>query len=122
MRKFIILIVIICGLGILFAVNPESASYMPRCLFHSLTGWNCPACGSQRALHQLLHLHFAKAFTYNPFLLISLPYLGTLILCQWFNENHRFDALKKICHHPILVNIYLLLLLIWWIVRNLFHI
>lgn len=114
MRKAIVLFIILLGLGILFRVNPESVSFMPRCLFHSLTGWDCPACGTQRALHQLLHFHFRKGFAYNPFLVISMPYLGLLVLCQWF----KLDRLKHVCHHPVLVNIYLLLLIAWWILRN----
>lgn len=91
---------------------------MPRCLFHLFTGWDCPACGTQRALHQLLHGHLREAFGYNPFLLVSLPYLGALTLCHWFNDGGRFDRLKKVCHHPVLVNIYLFLLVAWWIGRN----
>jgi hypothetical protein len=118
MRKALVLLVILLGLGILFGVNPESVSFMPRCLFHSLTGWDCPACGTQRALHQLLHLHLREGFAYNPFLVISMPYLSLLVLCQWFNIDGKLDRLKRVCHHPVLVNIYLLLLIVWWIFRN----
>ena len=118
MKKAIVLFILLCGLGILFWMNPESVPFMPRCLFHLFTGWDCPACGTQRALHQLLHGHLREAFGYNPFLLISIPYLGALTLCHWFNADGRFDRMKKVCHHPVLVNIYLFLLVAWWIGRN----
>ena len=118
MRKAIVLTVVVCGLGVLFWVNPESVPFMPRCLFHQFTGWDCPACGTQRALHQLLHGHLYEAFAYNPFLLISLPYVGALALCRWFNDGHRFDRLKRLCHHPLTVRVYLVLLVAWWVGRN----
>ncbi|HIZ27341.1 MAG TPA: DUF2752 domain-containing protein [Candidatus Barnesiella merdipullorum] len=118
MKKAIVLLVILCGLGIYFMIDPESVSFMPRCVFHWCTGLDCPACGTQRAMHQLLHGHLREAFAYNPFLLISLPYLGGLILCRWFNNKGWFDGLKRVCYHPVMVNIYLILLVAWWIGRN----
>lgn len=117
-RKLAVGLVTVLALGTLFCVNPEHAPFMPRCVFHWLTGWDCPACGSQRALHQLLHLHVREAFAYNPFLLISLPYLGALAACRWFNDGGRLDRLQRVCHHPATVHTYLILLVAWWIVRN----
>lgn len=43
--------------------------------FHALTGWDCPACGGQRALHSLLHGRFGEALRFNPFLVVAVPYL-----------------------------------------------
>lgn len=117
-KKILVILAVFIGLGILFKINPESDSFMPRCLFHFITGWDCPACGTQRALHQILHLNFRAGIAYNPFLFVSLPYLGALTICQWFNDHGRFDKLKHLCHHPLLVRTYLAALVCWWIFRN----
>ena len=67
-------LILIILLGItLFFIDPEYSSFVPKCPFRWFTGLNCPACGSQRAIHQLLHLNIKRAFEYNPFLILSLP-------------------------------------------------
>src|SRR6056297_1458833 len=54
------LLVLFAGLAVLyFLLNPDETEFFPRCIFHSLTGYYCPGCGSQRAIHNLLHLDIA---------------------------------------------------------------
>lgn len=67
----------------------------------------------------IFHFHVREAFAYNPFLVISLPYLSALALCRWFDGGRRFARLKRLCHHPLTVRVYLLLLVAWWVGRNL---
>jgi hypothetical protein len=59
--------------AVLFYFDPSRYGFYPICLFHSTTGLLCPACGSLRALHQLLHGHLAAAFHLNPLLVVALP-------------------------------------------------
>ena len=48
------------GLAVLFFfLDPAKHTIFPRCVFNSLTGYYCPGCGSQRAIHSMLHLDFA---------------------------------------------------------------
>ena len=117
-KKLIIISFIIGAAIILYFLNPEHTLWMPKCYFFLITGWQCPACGSQRALHQLLHLNFASAFAYNPFLLISFPYLLALVFLQWFDERNRFQKLRAFCHGTLTIRIYLVLIVLWWILRN----
>ncbi len=113
-----VIALILLGGITLFFINPEQVSWMPKCYFYVLTGWQCPACGSQRALHHLLHQNFAAAFAYNPFLLVSLPYLFALVFLQWFDEENRFQKLRTFCHGSQTIRIYLVLIVLWWILRN----
>jgi hypothetical protein len=64
----------------LYVFAPEEHSFYPRCIFHSLTGWQCPGCGSLRAMHQLLHGNFANAWQLNPLFVLALPLIGILVL------------------------------------------
>lgn len=57
----------------LFFCDPARMAIYPVCMFHRLTGLECPGCGGLRAMHQLLHGHLVAAFHLNAFLVLSLP-------------------------------------------------
>jgi hypothetical protein len=66
------------GLVVFFAFDPNKVPIFPTCLFHDLTGLDCPGCGAQRALHQLLHGNLIAAVRLNAMFVVSLP------LVAWF--------------------------------------
>ena len=54
------------------------------CPFRTLTGLLCPGCGSQRALHDLLHGDLAEAFSHNALMISALPLAGLQFgLARW---------------------------------------
>lgn len=70
-----------------FIFDPTRVSIFPPCLFHELTGLDCPGCGAQRALHQLLHGHLVAAIRLNVMFVFSLPlfaWLGARFLVHNF--------------------------------------
>lgn len=101
---------------IYYYIDPGRVGWMPRCPFRWLTGWQCPACGNQRALHALLHARWADAWAANPFLLLSLPYIAALIVASLLRR--RLPRLYSAVAHPRVVMAYALLICLWWIVRN----
>ena len=60
-------------------VFPFDYWFYPRCLFHALTGLDCPGCGGLRSVQSLLHGDFAAAFRFNPLLYLLAP---ALFLCR----------------------------------------
>ena len=66
---------LLAGAAYLFVFEPGKSGFFPPCPFRLLTGFTCPGCGSTRAMHQILHGHFATAFTLNPLLLLAIPFL-----------------------------------------------
>ena len=66
----------------LFLFDPASSIFYAPCIFHKLTGFCCPGCGSLRALHQILHGNLVKAFGLNPLMVLSLPFLGYVFLSR----------------------------------------
>src|SRR5580700_9259192 len=60
----------------LAVIPPTETSFYPRCLSHSLTGLNCPGCGTTRALHALLNGRIVQALAYNPLAFMLLPAIG----------------------------------------------
>ncbi len=117
-----------CGRGVLllgagalallyYRIDPGRTAWMPQCVFRSLTGWECPACGGQRALHASLHGEWAAALRYNPFLLVALPYLAAVVFAT-FGTGRRALRLRAWVRHPWVAGTYAVLFFAWWIVRN----
>ena len=105
------------AVAIYYHIDPARVGWMPRCPFRWLTGWQCPACGNQRALHALLHGQWATAWGYNPFLIVSLPYLIALVAARLLRSRRpRFYAAVA---HPRVVMTYVVLICLWWLLRNL---
>ena len=93
------------GLLVLFYFEPGKYPFYPFCPFHELTGLNCPACGSLRALHQLSHGNILAAFHFNPLLLVSLPFLG-IVLARNLSARIIGSPLQPTEQRPLL----------WWLV------
>jgi len=101
-------------------LNPEKFHLFPKCPFKLLTGYECPGCGSQRAIHYLLNLKIANAIQANALLVFSIPY----ILFLFFTELLRFKIdffmrLHKISHSTKAIWAVFVIVVFWWLVRNL---
>ena len=65
------------GVGALvFFFNPGTHHFYPVCLFHALTGLNCPGCGMTRALYALLHGNVLAALKDNALFVAALAALA----------------------------------------------
>ena len=59
-----------------FFFNPSTHGFYPVCMFHSLTGLNCPGCGTTRALYALLHGNLRLALKDNALFVLTLAALA----------------------------------------------
>lgn len=121
MRRALIVLVtlfiaIMAGV-VYFAYDPSQSHFFPRCVFLSLTGWQCPGCGSQRAIHSLLHGDLASAWHYNAALLVALPVLGVYLVGEL--KRTTWPNYYRAISRPIVIYIILGALIAWWIGRNL---
>lgn len=110
--------IIVSGGVVLYWLDPARYVFMPKCIFRTLTGWDCPGCGLQRAVHALLHGHFAEAFQYNYFLFMALPYVFAVMYMEWFTKGEKHLRLRRILYHPYVLYAYVVLYLLWWVMRN----
>jgi hypothetical protein len=99
-----------------FFINPSS-SFLPKCPLYTTTGIYCPGCGSQRAFHDLLHLDFKGVLNQNILFLLGvlllIYYLVVTISNHFFNKN-----IKNFLQHKKTQIIILVLIIIFWILRN----
>lgn len=63
---------VLVGLSLVYFVEPNERSFLPKCVLHQWTGLHCPGCGSTRAVHSILHGRFVQAFHFNPLLIIGV--------------------------------------------------
>ena len=96
--------------------NPEQYQLFPKCPFLLLTGYKCPGCGSQRAIHSILHFEIVKALKYNMLLVFSIPYIGLLVYMECCKKNTL--KLYMLIHDPKIAIGYLFIIVLWWIFRN----
>jgi len=88
------------------------------CPFYLLTGLKCPGCGSQRATYYLLHFHFIEALKCNALMVISLPIVCILSYIELIRK--RNPHLYAIAYKTKYIWAYLIIVIIWWICRNIF--
>jgi len=97
--------------------DPELYAF-PKCPFRSITGFLCPGCGSQRAMHHLLHGRIATSFQLNqlfiPFIVYAIagavalyffPVQWPKVREKWYGEKAAYIALT--------------IILLFWVGRNL---
>ena len=93
------------GLVLVYRFDPAHVHFFPPCLFHALTGLQCPGCGSTRALHHLLHGDVGGALRLNPLLFALPPFAAA-------SRSRRFITSRAVAWTSVIV------IVGWWIVRN----
>lgn len=110
--------VVIVG-SVLFLFNPAETGVFPRCPFLMLTGYECPGCGSQRAIHALLHGDIIRAWDYNPLLVIAVPYIILGFIAELsFRRSRLMRTVRDRLYSGRAVWIVLTVIIIYWIGRN----
>jgi hypothetical protein len=107
-------------LFLFYSFDPATDPFFPFCPFRAVTGLECPGCGSQRAIHSLLHLRLGDALAYNALLVAALPYIFLGIWLEWLGGGKRFPRLKHFFFGRWSALAVLLLLLLFWVGRNIF--
>ncbi|RPD94476.1 DUF2752 domain-containing protein [Aureibaculum marinum] len=100
-----------------FIVFPNEIGFILRCPLYDTTGVYCPGCGSQRAIHNLVHGNFLAALKQNIMLILGvlalLYHYGIVLSNSIFKTNF-----KSILNNKKVLLIALAILLLFWILRN----
>ena len=102
--------------------SPADCRLFPRCPFKLLTGWSCPSCGVQRAMHSLLHGRWSEALSYNYFFVISIPYAILISIAFGLRKIKKSERMVGLLEHKTLAMVYVYCFFIWFVVRNVFKI
>lgn len=87
------------------------------CPFHYITGLHCPGCGSQRAIHDALHLRLFEAIKHNALLI-----LVTIILMSkgyaWWSKRHLKSYYYDLTGKSWFTYLVVVFVLLFWVLRN----
>ena len=103
-----------------FIFDPLQYGWMPQCIFHKVTGLQCMGCGSQRVIHSLLHGDISGALRANALLTLSRPFLCFMVWLEFSRRRH--PVLYRKLHSQTIIIITAIILLAWFVVRNLLKI
>lgn len=123
-KRIIIPSILMVSLGCLlyYYLDPSLYVLMPKCVFKTLTGLDCPGCGLQRALHALLHGKFSEAIRFNFFLIIAIP-----MICLWLVNSFIIEHTHLVNNNvknrlrsanQYIVKLYILCYFLWFVIRN----
>ena len=108
---------VITLLSLYYLFNPNESGIFPKCPFHSFTGLYCPGCGSQRALHSLLHFDFAGTLDYNALYILGISVISYNLIVEGINKFFGKNYYNYLYHPktPMFIGI---IVMIFWILRN----
>ena len=110
--------VVVAGVVIYSTFDPSASRWFPRCPFLMLTGLKCPGCGTQRAIHALLHGDVLSALHFNALLPVSIP-LGLLYGYAELVRTRKPRFYNRVNSVTAILAV-LIVVIVWWIVRNIF--
>jgi hypothetical protein len=109
-------VLVIIFLSLYFLFNPSTSIFFPKCPFHTITGLYCPGCGSQRAIHDMMHLNIFEAINHNALMFFTF----TFGIGLYLYSKKKFSDL---IYHPKSPLIIFGIIFLFGVLRNLdrFH-
>lgn len=117
--KYLVLGFIVAILiGVYGFLDPSDHRYFPKCPIFFSTGLQCPGCGSQRAIHQLLQGNIVQSIAFNPLVIIFLPYILIGWMAQILKGLPLMESIRLRFYGVYAAYTILAIVIIFTIVRN----
>ena len=104
------------AVAFLYYEHDPASPVAPKCLFRLISGYDCPGCGSQRALHALLHGRLAEAWGFNPYVFFAAPAGAAVVVIE--AGRARWPRLHRAVINSATIAAVLAATVAWWIFRN----
>lgn len=108
--SFIVVTILLIYFLILYKFN----LFKFKCIFHEITGLNCPGCGITRMISSFVNGDFINGIKYNYF----LGYTFIIVIFIIGYSIYSYISNKKIKYIEWFNILYLSLFILWGIVRN----
>ncbi len=104
-------------LSLYFFLDPTVYNFFPKCPFLRLTGFQCPGCGSQRAVHQILRGNLLTGIRHNYLFLVLFLVLGYQLLIFFLNK-YSSKKHTNLLHKSALIKAIAIIIILFWVFRN----
>ena len=101
-----------------FFIDPSKGPYFLKCPLKLTTGYECAGCGTQRALHELLHFRFLEAFKYNPLFVISIPILLVVFIIHLSKNETLKQTMNRFFRSKIFIFLVLIIVFVFSLLKN----
>ena len=114
---------ILLGLSAMFVTSAlwrPSDNGIILCPLRALTGYPCPGCGMTRAFSAIAHGEPLRAILYNPLspvLFVAAVLVWTSAAATLLNLHGVRAALARLYPSTLACQLFLAVMLIWWVVR-----
>ncbi|MTG99007.1 MULTISPECIES: DUF2752 domain-containing protein [Myroides] len=81
------------------------------CYIYDTSGWLCPGCGGQRALHSILQGHLLEAFHFNQLIYIYIPLIAILYIAFVETFVLKNKRIRNYIHFPRWFSVFLIVLI-----------
>ena len=116
-RIFVIL-VLAAYFSLCNAPNSNPSGHLTVCIFHNITGYPCPACGTVRGLKFFFHLDFYNALMMNPLAVIIGLYMIVGLVWMSIDLYRNSDSFDRVTRFKprwwFIVIIIILTAANWW--------
>ena len=107
----------IAGIFMIYALFVHFTGLGIPCIFRLITGLNCPGCGISRFCLDIMELHFSSAIAHN----YAAPFIFFYIIWVLSDTAVRYvrTGIISLNPKPAWINYaFLILIVIWGIIRN----
>ena len=73
-------------------------------------------------MYAFLHGRFLEAMSYNYFMVLCLPYVMALFFAEGLKAVQRGEWFIRAVEHPVVMKVFIVLFVIWGIIRNLLQV
>jgi len=111
---------VLIGFGVYFYQNNPTAGegVFLRCPSNLIFGIHCPGCGTQRALHHLLHLEIGAALRYNALFVLFFPVMIYGLFLMVYNIIFGTKKTIPFLTNQVVIIGLLVFVLLFGILRN----
>lgn len=113
---------VIFGIGLIYYLWVVITDIYIPCIFRVLTGYKCPGCGIAHMFVAISQFDLSGAFLANPLMFIFLPLWGIIYgvsMVYYIKTGEKMNGGKIV---KFLEYSFLLLIFVFWIVRNIYQI
>lgn len=115
----LVLILFITLMFYFYQFNPsKKEGVFLRCPSNLIFGFNCPGCGSQRALHYILHFDIPQALTNNALFVIAFPFVLYYSFVYWKKKWYGNEKTTPFLTHRYVIIGLLIIITLFGILRN----